>query len=335
LEAITNCVIKVRKQWVLQVPISVCLLLSAPAIAIDKLGLRQYTLTRFDGSDIHYYLGRRGITKPQSLLVIIQGSDCNSVMNNPRIKEIAAVAPAAAVLLVEKYALTADLPFSKETARSDCPDTYMRNNVPEQRVMDYARIVAALRISAASWWNRKLIIVGGSEGAQIAEQVAAIVPETDCLIVFGFGGRHFEDDVLQSIRDEMKEAGLDDKATAEKVVAMQEMFKAALKDRSPDEIASGYSHAWWASMLRMDQSAMLRAVSVPVLAIQGGRDHNVSIAGARALMSPFRAGGKGNVEYIEYPGLDHAFTDADGTSHWDRVIHDISVWLNQQSSAHP
>jgi fermentation-respiration switch protein FrsA (DUF1100 family) len=155
------------------------------------------------------------------------------------------------------------------------------------------------------------------------------------LIVFGFGGRHFEDDVLQSVRDEMKEAGLDDKATEEKVVGMQTMFKAALNDRSPNEIASGYSHAWWASMLSMDQSAMLRAVTVPVLAIQGGRDHNVSIAGARALMSPFRAGGKGNVEYIEYPGLDHAFTDADGTSHWDRVIHDISVWLNQHSTAHP
>jgi len=327
-------VIKVRNKWISQLPISICLLLAAPAMAIDKLGLRQYTLTRFDGSDIRYYLGRRGITKPQPVLIIMQGSDCNSVVNNPRIKEIAAVAPAAAVLLVEKYSITADLPFSKETARSDCPDAYLRNNVPEQRVMDYARIVAVLRISAASWWNRKLIIVGGSEGAQIAEQVAAIIPETDCLIVFGFGGRRFEDDVLQSVRDEVKEAGLDDKATEEKVVAMQEMFKAALNDRSPNEIASGYSHAWWASMLKMDQSAMLRAISVPVLAIQGGRDHNVSIAGERALMSPFRAGGRGNVEYIEYPGLDHAFTDADGTSHWDRVIRDISVWLNRQSAAH-
>jgi pimeloyl-ACP methyl ester carboxylesterase len=325
----------VRNKWILQLPMSVWLLLAAPAMAIDKLGLRQYTLTRFDGSDIRYYLGRRGITKPQPILVIMQGSDCNSVVNNPRIKEIAAVAPAAAVLLVEKFAITAELPFSKETARSDCPDTYLKNNVPEQRVMDYARILAALRISAASWWNRKLIIVGGSEGALIAEQVAAIIPETDCLIIFGFGGRRFEDDVLQSVRDEMKESGLDNKATEEKVVAMQEMFKAALSDRSPNEIASGYSHAWWASMLRMDQSAMLRAVSVPVLAIQGGRDHNVSIAGARALMAPFRAGGRGNVEYIEYPGLDHTFTDADGASHWDRVIRDISVWLKQQSTTHP
>lgn len=299
------------------------------------MGLSQYTLTRFDGSDIRYYLGRRGITKPQPLLVIMQGSDCNSVVNNPRIKEIAAVAPTAAVLLVEKYAITADLPFSNQGTRSDCPDTYIKNNVPEQRVMDYARIVAALRISAASWWNRKLIIVGGSEGAQIAEQVAAIIPETDCLIIFGFGGRRFEDDVLQSVRDEMKGAALDDKAAQEKVVAMQEMFKAALNDRSPNEIASGHSHAWWASMLIMDQSAMLRAVSVPVLAIQGGQDHSVSTAGARALMSPFRAGGRGNVEYIEYPGLDHAFADAEGTSHWDRVIRDISVWLNHQSTAHP
>jgi pimeloyl-ACP methyl ester carboxylesterase len=321
-----------KRTW-LAALITSCLLLSAPALAIDKLGLRRHTLTRFDGSDIHYYLGRRGITKSQPILIIMQGSDCNSVMNNPRIKEIAAVAPAAAVLLVEKYAITADLPFSTETARSDCPEAYLKSNVPEQRVMDYAQIVAALRISAASWWNQKLIIVGGSEGAQIAEQVAAIIPETDCLIIFGFGGRHFEDDVLQSVRHDMKEQGLDDKATEEQVVAMQEMFKAALRDRSRNEIASGYSHAWWASMLSMDQSAMLQAVTVPVLAIQGGRDHNVSIAGARALMSPLRARGRSNAEYIEYPGLDHAFKDDDGNSHWDRVIHDISIWLNQRPAS--
>jgi pimeloyl-ACP methyl ester carboxylesterase len=310
--------------------VSCLLLLSAPAMAVDKLALSQHTLTRFDGSDIHYYLGRRGITKSQSLLVIIQGSDCNSIVNNPRIAEIAAVAPTAAVLLVEKYAITAGLPFSRQAARSDCPDAYLKNNVPEQRVVDHARVVAALRVSAASWWNQKLIIVGGSEGAQIAEQLAAIVPETNCLIIFGFGGRHFEDDVLQSVRHDMKEAGLDDNATEEQVLAMRQMFKAALTDRSPNEMASGYSHAWWASMLSMDQLAMLRAVRVPVLAIQGGRDHNVSIEGARALMKPLRAGGRSNVEYIEYPGVDHAFKDSEGTSHWDRVIRDMAAWLSRQ-----
>jgi pimeloyl-ACP methyl ester carboxylesterase len=304
-------------------------LLSAPVRAIDKLSPTPYTLTRFDGSEIHYYLDRRGSSRSQTLLVLIQGSDCNSILNNPRIPEIAEVAPTAAVLLVEKYAITPDLPFNRDIARADCPGTYLNNNVPEQRVMDYARIVAALRTSAVPWWNRKIIIVGGSEGAQIAEEVAAIIPETARLIIFGIGGRHFEDDVLQSVRYDMNKAGLDDKATQEQIANFQQMFKAALSDRSANEIASGYSHAYWASMLRMDQLAMLRAVSVPVLALEGGADHNASTEGARDLIGQLRVLGSANIDYREYPGLDHAFTDDAGTSHWGSVIHDMKIWLGE------
>lgn len=306
------------------------LLLSTQVMALDKLTPVPYTLTRFDGSEIRYYLDRRGSTRSQPLLMLIQGSDCNSIVNNPRISMIAEVAPSAAVLLVEKYAITPDLPFNRDIARADCPTAYRKNNVPEQRVMDYARVVSELRTLAAPWWNRKIIIVGGSEGAEIALELAAIIPETDRVIIFGFGSRHFEDDVLQSIRYDMKEAWLDDNATQEQVANYQEIFKAALADRSSNEIVSGYSHAYWASMLSMDQLVMFRAINVPVLAIQGADDHNVSIEGSRALMSQLHALGSSNVEYREYPGLDHAFADKQGSSHWDRVIDDMSMWLSHR-----
>ena len=298
-------------------------------MAVDKLAPVPYALTRFDGSEIHYYLDRRGSTKPHPVLILIQGSDCNSVLNNPRIPLIAEVAPSAAVLLVEKYAITPDLPFNRDISRTDCPAAYRQNNVPEQRVMDYERVVAELRHSAASWWNREIFIIGGSEGAEIALEVAAITPETSRLIVFGFGSRHFQDDVLQSIRYDSKMAALDESATEEQIAKMQEVFKAALSDRSSNEIISGYSHAYWASMLSMDQLAMFRAVNIPVLAIQGADDHNVSVEGARALMSQLKMRGRTNLEYKEYPGLDHAFADREGASHWDRVIDDMSMWLSR------
>jgi dipeptidyl aminopeptidase/acylaminoacyl peptidase len=75
---------------------------------------------------------------------------------------------------------------------------------------------------------------------------------------------------------------------------------------------------------------MLRAIIVPVLAIQGADDHNVSIEGSRALMSQLHALGGSNVQYREYPGLDHAFADKQGASHWDRVIDDMSMWLSKR-----
>src|ERR1700722_10602718 len=200
-----------------------------------------YTLPRFDGSDIHYYLERRSSARMEPIVVVMQGSDCNSVANNPRIREIADAAPGAAVLLLEKYGITDALPLSKAIDRSDCPEAYLKNDLPQQRVMDYVQVVAALRHSASGWWNRRLIVIGGSEGAGIAEQVAAVVPETERLIIFGFGGRRFEDDVLHSVQVNMDEAGLDEGARQEQLAKMKSMFQAALADRSPNVIVSGHS----------------------------------------------------------------------------------------------
>jgi len=318
---------------VLVVAYCTLVLLPFPLIANDTDGGRTpHTLARFDGSDIHYYLEKRPGAHRQPIVVVMQGSDCNSVVNNPRIREIADVAPAAAVLLVEKYGITDALPLSKLVERSDCPDAYLKNNRPEQRVIDYAQVVAALRRSASSWWNRRLIIIGGSEGSVIAEQVATIVPETERLIIFGFGARRFEDDVLHSVQQSMEEEGLDADARQEQIAKMQSMFKTALADRSPNDIVSGYSHAWWASMLSIDQLAALSQVAVPVLALQGSNDEEVSVEGARALISQLRSLGigKSNIQYVEYAGLNHGFRDKSGTSHVDSVLGDMAKWLRER-----
>lgn len=289
-----------------------------------------YTLLRFDGSDIHYYIEKRTSTRRQPIVMVMQGSDCNSVVNNPRIREIADVAPGAAVLLVEKYGITDALPLSNGVDRSDCPEAYLKKDLPEQRVMDYVQVVAAIRQSASGWWNRRLIIIGGSEGAEIAEQVAAVVPEAERLIIFAFGGRRFEDDVLHSVQVSMNEAGLDEDARQEQTARMKKTFQDALSDRSPNLMVSGHSQAWLASMLMIDQLVSLRQVSVPVLALQGSDDEDVSVEGARTMVDQLRALGSTNIRYIEYPGLNHGFRDKAGTSHVGTVLSEMASWLRER-----
>lgn len=67
-------------------------------------------IARSDGTNITYYLLAQD-NPEKTLLVLIQGSDCNSVRHNRRINsEFPDVMPQASILTVEKYGITAELP---------------------------------------------------------------------------------------------------------------------------------------------------------------------------------------------------------------------------------
>jgi pimeloyl-ACP methyl ester carboxylesterase len=288
--------------------------------------LESHTLRRPDGSDIHYYLDRRAGAEPQSILLIIQGSDCNSVARHPTLHEYADVAPGSAVLLVEKYGITRDLPPLADDNRPDCPAEYQQRDTIEQRVLDYTQVISALR-KEAIWWDRRVVILAGSSGAGVGELVAALLQETERLVIFGFGARWLEDDMIDGMRASLASAGMPEEARAGAIEELVAGIRKMREDAALDKFASGHSHAAWASMLAFDQLAALRNVPVPVLAIQGGRDQNASPRGARDLIKSLRELGHTNITYVEYGDLDHGFRDEAGVSHRGRVIADIRDWL--------
>ena len=92
-----------------------------------------YELARSDGSAIRYYVQTALQPQPgkRELLLIVQGSDCNSIAHKKLVWETMAQArPQADVLAVEKYALTADLPVSNQAERADCPADYIHHDNP-------------------------------------------------------------------------------------------------------------------------------------------------------------------------------------------------------------
>jgi pimeloyl-ACP methyl ester carboxylesterase len=293
--------------------------------AAESSALVQYAVPRLDGTGISYYLAANTGDNKQPILLIIHGSDCNSIANHPRIRRFERVATDAVALYVDKYGITTELPWSESDDRNDCPDVHLERNTLNQRVLDILRVVGELR-QTAHWWDGKLFIVGGSEGAIVAESVAPLVPETQSLIIFGFGGRWFENDVLHSVQVSLNADGESPQAQAKRLKTVRDLLAGALRDRDAAKNLWGYSHAWWASMLEFDQLEALRRVHVPVLALQGSEDEFVDVAGAREMMGELRLQGS-NITFLEYDGLNHGFRDAENRSRLDRVIDDMAKWL--------
>ena len=84
-------------------------------------------LARDDGSRIRYYLEPRDpARRSDRLLLVIQGSDCNSVTRVRIIQsDLVRAWPQADLLTVEKYGIDDTLPYDGDPERPDCPAAYL------------------------------------------------------------------------------------------------------------------------------------------------------------------------------------------------------------------
>ncbi|GJA04798.1 alpha/beta hydrolase [Aeromonas caviae] len=283
------------------------------------------TASRDDGSPISYYLVQHA-HDTDTLLLILQGSDCNSVLKIESIlTEYKNVWPEADVLLIEKYGINRKLKYSTDPARKDCPAQYLEKDNPAQRVADINTVLDIVRKDGQ---YKKLILLGGSEGAVIANLVSADIDYLDATIAFNGGGRWFIDDVSHSIAVKHKNP-----EAARKEIDGFKGFAEHVLNNKPFELdVSGHGYHWWQQMLSIDQLDPLKKVKSPLLIIQGGMDTSVSPQKTDKMMQRLKALGKSNIEYRRYEALDHGLKNSDGKSQRKEVVNDINMWLKSKLS---
>ena len=282
--------------------------------------------SRDDGSHISYYLVQHS-HDADTLLLILQGSDCNSVLKIDSIfSDYKYAWPEADVLLVEKYGIDKGLTYSTEPARKDCPVQYLEKDNPTQRVADIKVVLDTVRKNGQ---YKKFILLGGSEGAVIANLVTADVDYIDATISFNGGGRWFIDDVSHSIA--AKNENIEE---ARKDIDGFKGFSEHVLNSKPFELeVSGHGYHWWHQILSIDQLETLQKINSPLLIVQGGRDTLVSPQKTDEMMQRLKEIGKNNIEYRRYEELDHGFKNSDGKSLRKEVIRDINIWLQSKLGA--
>ncbi|RUQ10160.1 alpha/beta hydrolase family protein [Aeromonas dhakensis] len=281
------------------------------------------TASRDDGSPISYYLAQH-THDTDTLLLILQGSDCNSVLNIDSIlSDYKDVWPEADVLLIEKYGIDSNLKYSTDPVRKDCPAQYLEKDSPAQRVADIKVVLDTVRKDGQ---YKKLILLGGSEGAVIANLVSADIDYIDATIAFNGGGRWFIDDVSHSIAAEHKNI-----EAARKDIDGFKGFAVHVLNSKPFELdVSGHGYHWWQQMLSLDQLDTLQNIKSPLLIIQSGMDTSVSPQKTDEMMLRLKELRKSNIEYRRYEALDHGFKDSDGKNQRKEVVSDMNLWLQSK-----
>lgn len=313
------------EQMKVRVWILACLLVCLAQSGWARAGEMGRDMARADGSRIRYYLNMRDASRhANQLLVVIQGSDCNSVTRVEAINRyVVRVLPAADVLTVEKFGIDSSLPYSDDPERADCPPAYLRHDSPAQRAADLDTVVTEV---LRQHTYHQVVALGGSEGAVVAHLLAARSDHVTATIAFNGGGQWFLDDVLHSIASSPASA-------QEKTESMQGMrdFAHHIRTATPKAqakiTASGHGYRWWRDSLDTDQLAVLQTSRSPTLIIQAGADESVSPAAVLAMVARLHQAGKRNITYKTYPALDHRFFGPNGQSRFADVVNDMATWL--------
>ncbi len=281
------------------------------------------TSSRSDGSDISYYLFQHSHNS-DSLLLILQGSDCNSILKIDSIfSDYKNIWPEADMLLIEKYGIDNKLKYSTDTARKDCPTKYLEKDSPDQRLADIKVVLDLIRKGGQ---YKKFILLGGSEGAVIANLVTSEVDYIDATISFSGGGRWFMDDILYNIALVNKKA----EETKESIDSFKVFAEFVLNSKPVSLDVSGHGYHWWHQMLSIDQLGLLQKVNYPLLIVQGGRDISVSPKKTESMVQHLKALGKSNIDYQRYEALDHQLKNIEEKSPNKEVISDMNMWLRSK-----
>jgi len=276
----------------------------------------EQSLQREDGSTITYYLRAQG---KDTLYVLVQGSDCNSVFHDAQInQQFGLIASDADILTVEKYGITQDLKWDAAMPRPDCPAAYIQHDSPRQRAQDYIDVISQL---VTRMQYKKVLMLGGREGALVANLVASQTDLIDLVVALNGGARYFFEDVLFSLK-----ADLPPEAYLAAEMHFTAFTEAVIESNAGDLQASGHGLKWWKDMLSLDQTALINEIDVPLLLIQSGADRKVDPRAAEKQAKRLMKY-KDNVQFRLYPDIDHALNDLQGNSKSGEVAQDIKQWL--------
>lgn len=288
----------------------IIMLAMAPAYAADATIKRT---RRADGSYITYYLqSNYNYRNSSTLLVLVQGSACISIPQQTyNIDLVRSIAPDADLLWVEKYGLT------HEDRQSVCPQAYIENNSPLQRVEDYRVVLNKLAIR-----YHKVILIGAFDGAAI---VSLLVADEGIPITAGIsvnsGSPSYAEEIMWRVKNNLSDDKFD-----ESEAVLREFLELGKAGSLPHDMnVDDHGYLWWYEMLNTNICTTLSSTDRPILIIQTLDDHYLSLERMQDMHGTLNK--KDNITIQYYEDVDYESMTQVNTIKMKRVLGDIHQWM--------
>jgi predicted esterase len=302
-------------------------------------GFFLHTARRPDGSDAFLYSNRGSLADgpPRPALVFVPGSGRLSVFPASPAGTGSELIPQAlrsacgerfTLLVLEKRGVVPWPGDPREPPHAG--RDYDAHATREARIQEQLSLLEALPEWGAAD-PRALVLLGFSEGADVAAAVARRAPASPkALGFFAGGGPTQMFDLVLLARAAAH--GLSPAAAEARVQALIDAFRGVLDGTAPpDQPFLGHLPGRWESYFRAPPLEELVQLDLPIYMAHGGADTAVPISCADFLEIEFLRRGKRNLAFRRYPGLDHRFGHQEGGANVSRmpgVMTDFAAWLD-------
>lgn len=290
--------------------LKVFLLFSLPFLFFNILsGYETIYIPRHDESVIEAYLSPPVQDSTYPIILLIQGSDSESVTLHHHVLAEKFLPHGIAVLSVEKRGIS---------AQDIDQQQFIEYDFFESRLRDFSSVLKVIEESLLLQWNGQLILVGGSEGGKIAPKLALQYAHfvSGVMLVASGGGIPFAEELKYQIQNELdnQNAFLKLCTKIRSLILPKEIdsqFEKILSQPHSLEMWCNKSFRWWASYLRYNPLPDLLQLNMPIYMIHGALDPKIPIESADFLKWAFDCEGKKNLTYARYDDLGHSIKGRD------------------------
>lgn len=290
------------------------ILLVIPFIFSNIVLAREINIQDKGGNKITAYLQVPAQTKKFSALLVLQGSDCSSVHGKKIISIFEKLGIAR--LDIEKPGIT------KLVGQDQCPPEYINRNSIDQRVTDVIAVLNFLEKNSS--WNKKVFILGGSEGATVGSLVASVDSRVHAIaLLAGASSMNMMDEFKLLYKKGVNICNVKD------LSSLNKKFAEILNNPTSDKNWCGKTNTykWWSEVLTFNPKQTLLNLKIPIFAAHGTEDKMVPIESSDLMNQSFKEQNKKNFTYYRYQDLNHHWQDRDGVNKFENVFKDLVKWL--------
>ncbi len=301
-------------------------------------GFRQFSIPRTDGSTQTAFIADKPgcLERRLPLLIFVDGSGAHSQFfykgNQRGYGVYGALAQRAAdrfhVATPEKRGVEFG-EMGNPGAATDASPEYANHATWENRVAEIRLLIDAL-IKQPNVDPSRVVVLGHSEGADVAAAVAAADPRvTHCVFLAG-GGPTQLFDLMCLRRKEMRKSGASPEEIESSVKELEADYRKIFADPDNEkELFMGHAYKRWASFCAHPPVDSLLKTNAKLFLAQGSEDVSVPVESFDLLVCDLIRNGKKNVEVRRYPGRDHSLSPANTPKNsppLQDVFDDILAW---------
>ncbi len=296
---------------------------------------KEFVIKNNEDNISFYIYNADSVLTNKPIFLYLQGSGPNSIFTKGKDGDISQSFIFPPSVVAKKYHFVIigkpGVPFINDENNTKIDSLKYHSKTSLDYRVDIANVVINYLLKQSFVDNKKLVVFGHSEGAQIAPKLAYINKSITHLACFSGTGITQMYDFITNTRKSVENKEITLELATKEIDSLFYYYNDILKNpTSTNKFWQRHSYLRWYSTIMNPPIEYLVKLNIPIYIVAGTEDQASPIENMDNIPIEFIKKGKTNLTYKYYWNLDHVYTDVvTKDSKIKDVLIDFLSWLNK------